>query len=87
LLPWSAPEATVQLLHLVELEEIQAFLTLQELDNEFDAWPELGSPFILIDISELPWNQSKNGITSLNQNQRKQFFFIAYSQARSLKHK
>jgi hypothetical protein len=70
LLPWSAPVAAVQLLHLAELEETQPFLTLQELDNEFDAWPELGNPFILIDTLKLPWNQSKrkNGINSLNQN-------------------
>jgi hypothetical protein len=42
---WSPAAATTQL-NLVLLEDIPPFPTLQELDNNFDGWPELGNPFV-----------------------------------------
>jgi hypothetical protein len=43
--PWSAPAATSQA-NLVLLEEIPLFPTVQQLNDEFNGWPESGNPFI-----------------------------------------
>jgi hypothetical protein len=48
--PWTASAATSEI-HLADIQNIPPFPTVQELDNEFDGWPESGNPFIDIEHS------------------------------------
>jgi hypothetical protein len=43
--PWSTPKHATQL-KLALLNNMSSFPALQDLDNEFDGWPESGNPFI-----------------------------------------
>jgi hypothetical protein len=92
--PWSAPAATLQI-QLAVLSHIPDFPAVQELDNEFDRWPELGNPFVDRDITN-PVETVKDGILSLSASIRTKssivadllrsedkLFFIAYSQEKA----
>lgn len=95
---WSPAAATTQL-NLVLLEDIPPFPTLQELDNNFDGWPELGNPFVNWD-PVTPAEPIDDGICVLPTLIRikavividlirsdDKLYYIAYSQERSQKQK
>jgi hypothetical protein len=84
------------------LDSIPNFPTVQELDDEFDGWPESGNPFIDREISTpaTPIESVKESILSLSTSLRTQssviadlvrsedkLFFIAYAQERSQERK
>jgi hypothetical protein len=80
------------------LSHIPDFPTVQELDNEFDGWPESGNPFVDRDITtpSILVETVKDSILSLSASIRTKssivanlvrsedkLFFIAYSQEKS----
>jgi HKD family nuclease len=94
--PWAQSAEATQL-NLALLENIPTFPTVQEMDNEFDGWPESGNPFINKDavspaipepvqanISILP-NSIRTRATIIADLIRSddKLFFVAYSQERS----
>jgi hypothetical protein len=92
--PWSAAAAAVRL-NLGLQDEIPPFPTLQELDNEFDGWPESGNPFVDREVLT-PAGPVKNTILTLPTSiktrttivadlirSENKLYVIAYSQQRS----
>jgi hypothetical protein len=86
----------------VVLSHIPGFPTVQELDNEFDGWPESGNTFVDRDITTpaTPVETVKDGILSLSASIRTKssivaelvrsedkLFFIAYSLEKSQEQK
>jgi hypothetical protein len=85
------------------VEHILQFPTHQELDNEFDAWPKSGNPFIQDSTSQsvqIPSEIINDDIVTLTSPIRTKssiiadlvgsedkLFFIAYSQQRQQTHK
>jgi hypothetical protein len=92
--PWSAPAAAARL-NLGLLDEIRPFPTLQELDNEFDGWPESGNSFINREILTLAGpvedailalpTSIKTKVTIVADliKSEDKLYFIPYSQERS----
>jgi hypothetical protein len=95
--PWSAPAATSQV-NLAIIGNLPTFPTVQELDNEFDGWPESGNPFVNREISTpaIPIPSTADNITALSTSMRTKssivadiirsedkLFFVAYAQSRS----
>jgi hypothetical protein len=91
--PWSATAAAARL-NLGLLDEIPPFPTLQELDNEFDGWPESGNPFVNQEVIT-PAEPVEHGILALPTSSKTKatkvadlirsedkLYFIAYSQER-----
>jgi hypothetical protein len=99
--PWSAPAAASQV-QLAVLNHIPDFPTVEELENEFDGWPESGNPFVDREIMTpaVPVEKVKDGVLSLSTSIRTKssivadlvrsedkLFFIAYSQEKSQERK
>jgi hypothetical protein len=65
--PWAAPAALSQV-GLAISQDVPAFPTVEELDNEYDGWPESGNPFINRDIltPAAPNPRVQDGIMSLS---------------------
>jgi hypothetical protein len=94
--PWAQSAEATQL-NLALLEDIPTFPTVQEMDNQFDGWPESGNPFVNRDIvspaiaetvhaniSALPNSiRTKAMIIADLIRSEDKLFFIAYSQERS----
>jgi hypothetical protein len=95
--PWSTSKHATQL-KLALLNNMPSFPTLQDLDNEFDGWPETGNLFIDRqtmtpaiqgttndnNIPVLPnLVQTKSTIIADLIRSEDKLFFIAYSQERS----
>jgi hypothetical protein len=95
--PWSAPAAMSQI-NLAVSNNIPEFPTVQEMDDEFDAWPESGNPFINRDLTTpaMPIESNPNKISTFTSSMRTKssivadiirsedrLFFMAYSQSRS----
>jgi hypothetical protein len=99
--PWAASAAAAKL-NLAEIMHIPRFPTVQEMDDEFNGFPELGNPFVNREHST-PTTSSKNKdsviitlparirtkttiITDLVASEDK-LFFIAYGQYRDQQRK
>jgi hypothetical protein len=96
--PWGAPAAAAKL-NLAALEDVPPFPSLQELDYEYDGWPESGNPFIERETPATP-KPNPNEIMTLPVTIRSfstviadilksedKLCFISYSQMRSQKRK
>jgi hypothetical protein len=100
--PWAAPAATAGV-DMANLVSVPPFPTVQDVDNEFDGWPESGNPFI---EWETPVVQPKEkttdtqafsatpGIAPMTSKlvadivcSEDKLFFVAYSQERSQRRK
>jgi hypothetical protein len=76
--PWAAPAATSQI-QLATLRNIPDFPTMQELDDEYDGWPESGNPFVNKESSTpaMPTAAINDGICSLQTSVRTRSSIIA----------
>ena len=95
--PWAASAAASKV-NLAEIENIPPFPSIQEMDDEFDGWPESGNPFIHLEHSHVDGNQtpppteSKSFATDIRSHatviadligSEDKLFFVAYTTGRT----
>jgi hypothetical protein len=95
--PWTASAAASNT-NLAEIQNLPSFPSLQEMDDEFDGWPESGNPFIDREHpqgskSSIPYHPENQSLASNIRSRASvvadligsedKLFFVAYSPIRS----